>query len=426
MHVAIIGNGITGISAALRLRELRPDWRISLISGESAFHYSRPALMYVFMGDLSFQDTKPYPDSFWREQRLDLHCDRVTAIDFAAKRLLLQEHESLSYDRLLLATGSRSNRFGWPGQELRGVQGLYGLNDLTTLTEDCQVARRAVIVGGGLIGIELAEMLHWRGLELTLLVREPHYWGNVLPAAEGQLVERRIRQRGIELRTNTQLAAILDDGTGRVGAVTTDAGDRIDCELVGLTAGVSPNLELVRGTALRTARGIVVDRQMRTSLPGVFAAGDCAEIVDATGASLVQQVWYTGRMQGLAAAEAIAGQGRDYDPGIWYNSAKFFDLEYQTYGQVLPEIGETDSLYWQDERGDRALRIAHADGHVVGFNFLGIRARHRECERWIREAATVERVLAELPRAHFDSEFQTHAKSLQRVLTAQWAEGAAR
>jgi NADPH-dependent 2,4-dienoyl-CoA reductase/sulfur reductase-like enzyme len=283
-----------------------------------------------------------------------------------------------------------------------------------------------VLVGGGLIGIELAEMLHWRGLKLTLLEREPRYWGIVLPAAEADLVARRIRARDIELRLQTQLAEILDDGTGRVGAVRTDAGDRIDCELVGLAAGVSPNLDLVRDSPLRCGRGILVDQSLRTNQPNVFAAGDCAEIVDDEGKSWVQQVWYTGRMQGEAAAASIAGQSQAYDPGIWFNSAKFFDLEFQTYGRVPADATSDDSLYWQDDHGQRAVRIAHRDGRVVGFNFLGLRARHRECERWIREGATVERVLDELPRAHFDAEFQSSAAQLRRALSASWKEAVAK
>ena len=116
MHVAVIGNGITGVSAALRVRSKRPDWRITIVSGESDYHYARPALMYIFMGHMRYADTKPYPDSFWREERIDLVRDWVTEIDSEGKRLILHRGAPLAYDRLLLATGSKPNRFGWPGQ----------------------------------------------------------------------------------------------------------------------------------------------------------------------------------------------------------------------------------------------------------------------------------------------------------------------
>src|SRR6185436_740391 len=182
---------------------------------------------------------------------------------------------------------------------------------------------------GGLIGVELAEMLHSRGLHVTFLVCESSYWSKILPPEESEMVNREIRAHGVELVLGTQLVSIEDDGRGRAAAVVTDAGRRIPCQIVGLTAVVSPNLDVVQGTPIRAARGILVDRSLRTSVPDVYAAGDCAEIQVPGTKSLIQQVWYTGKMQGECVADVIAGEERLYDAGIWFNSAKFFDLEYQ-------------------------------------------------------------------------------------------------
>ena len=132
-HVAIIGNGITGITTARRLRELQPDWRISVISGESDHHYSRPALMYIYMGHMRYKDTKPYEDHQWERERIDLVRNWVTNIDFDQSTLELHHGQSMSYDKLMIATGSKSNKFGWPGQDLDGVQGLWDLMDLRRL-----------------------------------------------------------------------------------------------------------------------------------------------------------------------------------------------------------------------------------------------------------------------------------------------------
>jgi NAD(P)H-nitrite reductase large subunit len=404
LHVAILGNGIAGVSAAIRLRQQRPEWRITIVSGESTHHWSRPALMYVFMGHMRYADTKPYQDGFWKEQRIELVRDWVTEIDVEAKRLVLHRGAPLEWDKLLLATGSKPNRFGWPGQDLGGVHGMYGLQDLRELTESCARASRAVVVGGGLIGIELAEMLHSRRLHVTMLVRESGYWGNVLPPDESRLVGRVIREAGIDLRLETNLARILDDGRGRAAGVETEDGERIDCQLVGLTAGVSPNLDVVRGTPIESRRGVLVDASLRTSAPDVLAAGDCAEIRGPSGAdTLLQQVWYTGRMQGEVAGDVLAGIERSYEPGIWFNSAKFLDLEFQTYGRV--DASGESSVYWEDERERRALRIAHEGDVVVGFNALGLRLRHRVCERWIAERRSPAHVLEHLSEAGFDPEF---------------------
>jgi NADPH-dependent 2,4-dienoyl-CoA reductase/sulfur reductase-like enzyme len=415
MHVAILGNGVAGVTAALRLRQKRPDWRITLISGESTYHYSRPALMYVFMGHLRYEDTKPFEDHSWAEQRIDLVRDWVVGIDVADQRLQLHRGSPLHYDRLLIATGSKPNKFGWPGQDLDGVQGLWGLVDLKLLYDNARQAERAVIVGGGLIGIELAEMLHSRGVHVTFLVREATYWGGILPAEESAMVNELIRGAGMDLRLSTELRSIEDDGRGRAGAVVTKAGERIACQLVGLTAGVSPNVDLVRDTPIKVGRGVLVDRSLRTSVPGIFAAGDCAEIVvEAGGRNLINQVWYTGKMQGEVAADVIAGEERAYDPGIWFNSAKFLDLEYQVYGQVGYKLPGEQSLFWRHPTERRSIRIVHQNGRVIGFNLMGVRWRHAVCERWLAEPATVVHVVERLELAAFDPELGERCEGAAR------------
>jgi NAD(P)H-nitrite reductase large subunit len=409
LHIVIVGNGIAGTTAAIRLREQRPDWRITMVSGESTHPFSRPALMYVYMGHLRYRDTKLQEDSFWPKQRIELVRDWVVGVDTDARRVELHRGEPLAYDALLLATGSKPNRFGWPGQDLEGVQGLYSLVDLKRLYDATAGARDAAIVGGGLIGIELAEMLHSRGVHPTLLVREERYWGNVLPPEEAAMVREEIEQAGIGLRLSTELEAILDDGHGRARAVRTTEGDELPAQVVGLTAGVSPNLDLARETGVECGRGILVDPSLRASVEGVYAAGDCAELRAADGErGLVQQVWYTGKRQGALVADAIvadaAGQEAPaYDPGVWFNSAKFLDLEYQTYGTVAAD--GRDSLWWRDPARRRGLRIAFEGERVVGLNAMGLRLSHAVCERWIREERSLDHVVERLAEADFDAEF---------------------
>lgn len=406
MKIVIIGNGITGVSAALRIRELKPDWEITVISGESAYHYSRPSLMYIFMGHMSYQNTKPYENDFWSKKRINLLRDWVTGIDIPGNRLVLKKTRLINYDKLLIATGSRPNRFGWPGQDLDGVQGLYDLRDLRMLYENVRGVRRGLIVGGGLIGIELAEMLHSRNIDVTIIEREMNYWGALLPREEAEMVERVIRSHGIDLRLKTELKEIVDNGEGRACGIITSKGEKIDCGFVGLTAGVSPNTALVRDTEIETSRGILVDGSFRTSVENIYAAGDCAEIArEGEERNLIQQVWYTGKKQGIAAGEVMTGIQRTYDPGIWFNSAKFFDLEYQTYGKVNMNVPGEKNLYWEHPDGLRSVRIVYTDERVIGINVMGLRYRHKVCEGWIEGSKSIEYVLSNLGEVNFDPEF---------------------
>ena len=418
MHLVIIGNGITGVTCALTVRRQQPEARITLVSGESAHHYSRTALMYVYMGHMRYQDIKPYGDWFWDENRLGLVHATATALNTAEKNLTLDNGTTLAYDQLLLATGSESKRFGWPGQQLAGVQGLYGLPDLEAMARDTHGISRGVVVGGGLIGVELAEMLHTRGIEPVVLVRDARYWSAVLPPEEAHLVDRQFQENHVPVRYNTELREILGDEQGRVRAVVTTTGEEIACQWVGLATGVTPNLTLAKTSNVETDKGILVDEFLRTSVPGVFAAGDCAQHRQpAAGEVPIEQLWYTGRMQGETVAHTICGQAMTYRRGIWFNSAKFFNLEYQTYGQAPAEpTAGLRSFYWGHTSARAALRIyfrAEAPHAVVGFNALGLRLRQAVCEQWIRELASVGTVLAHLGAANFDPEFsRQHEKAI--------------
>lgn len=407
-HVVIVGNGITGVTAARFIRKLS-DYRITMISAESDHFYSRTALMYIYMGHMRYEDTKPYEDWFWAKNRIDLVRDFVLHVDTETKAVHLASGITLPYDVLVLATGSKSNKFGWPGQDAIGVQGLYGLTDLALMEQRTQNVERAVIVGGGLIGIEMAEMLHARHIPVTFLVREEAYMSHVLPPEEAEMVNAETRLHGIDLRLSTELKAILPDVQGRVEAVVTTAGERIPCQFVGLTVGVHPNLDVVAQSSVETNRGILIDHYFRTNRPDVYAGGDCAEFQEPLpGRKAVEQLWYTGRMHGKAMAYNIVGQDKPYDPGVFFNSAKFFDVEYQTYGDIAAQLpSDQETLFWQHENGRHSIRINYraADQVVTGFNLMGVRYRQAVCEGWLKAKATLPYVLENLGAANFDPEF---------------------
>ena len=408
MHIAILGNGISGVTAARFIRKLS-DHRITIISAETDHFFSRTALMYIYMGHMRFEDTKPYEDWFWEKNRIDLVRDYVQQIDFDNKQLLLKEGNAITYDKLIIACGSRSNKFGWPGQDLERVYGLYSYQDLEAMERFSDDLQRAVIVGGGLIGIEMAEMFHSRHIPVTMLVREQSYWDIVLPTEESAMINRHIVEHGIDLRLQTELKEIIDDGNGEACAVITNKGERIECGFVGLTAGVSPNIAFLKDSALETAKGILVNEFLETNIPDVYAIGDCAQQREVrAGRRPIEAVWYTGRMMGETVAHTICKEQISYDPGIWFNSAKFLDIEYQVYGtiQTKPEAHHR-SIYWEHAEGRKAIRIVYDgnSGAVIGFNLMGVRYRHEVCEKWLAEQTSVEEVLQQLSFANFDPEF---------------------
>ncbi|GAA3926999.1 NAD(P)/FAD-dependent oxidoreductase [Hymenobacter algoricola] len=428
MRLVIIGNGITGVTAALTVRRQQPAAHITLVADETAHHYSRTALMYVYMGHLRYPDIKPYEDWFWAENRLELVHATATGLDLDQQTVQLSTGPPLPYDKLLLATGSVSRFADWPGQHLRGVQGLYSLPDLEAMTRDTHGIGHGVVVGGGLIGVELAEMLHSRGIAATVLVRDTHYWGSVLPPEEARLIQRQFDENHVAVRYETELREILADAAGRVRAVITTAGEEIACQWVGLATGVTPNLTLAQSAGVETDRGILVDALLQTSLPHVYAAGDCAQHRQpGAGEVPIEQLWYTGRLQGETVAHTLCGTPTPYRRGTWFNSAKFFNLEYQTYGLVpaRPTPG-LDSFYWEHPNGRHALRItfeATGSRAVTGFNGLGLRLRHAVCAAWIEARTPLPTVVAQLGAANFDPEFfRQHEPAIVRHYNQQFPQ----
>ncbi|MBP6238992.1 MAG: FAD-dependent oxidoreductase [Saprospiraceae bacterium] len=408
-RIIIIGNGIAGSTAARYIRK-NSDHEITMISGETDYPFSRTALMYIYMGHMKFEHTKLYEDWFWAKNRIKTIKAWVKEIDTISKSILLDNGEIISYDKLILATGSKSNKFGWPGQDLKGVQGLYHLQDLENMENATQQGlTRAVIVGGGLIGIEMAEMFHSRHIPVTFLVREDSFWNAVLPAEESEMINKHILDNGIDLRLNEELQEIkgLDGNVSSI--VCKNSGEEIDCEFVGLTVGVSPNIDFIKSSGIAINRGIVVDEYLGTSAKDVYALGDCVELSKPNpGRRPIEAVWYTGRMMGKTLAQTICDQPTKYDPGIWFNSAKFFEIEYQVYGDIPAKTPENiTSLYWQHPSENKAIRINYetASGAVTGFNLMGIRYRHAVCEKWIADKTKIETVIENLSLANFDPEF---------------------
>ena len=413
--IVIIGNGISGVTAARHIRKFS-NKRITIISAETDYFFSRTALMYIYMGHMKFEHTQPYEPYFWKKNRIDLKRGFVQTVDHTNKQLIFTNGEQMAYDKLVLAVGSKPNKFGWPGQDLDGVQGLYSYQDLQSLENNApnnQVCKRAVIVGGGLIGIELAEMLHTRNIPVTFLVREKSFWGGVLPEGESALINRHIKNNHIDLRLETNLKEILPDDHGRARAVViAETGEELACDMVGLTAGVSPNIGFLQDSGIELGRGIKVNRFLETNVPDIYAIGDCAEQHEPIGNRRpIEAVWYTGRMMGETVAQTICGNRIEYKPGHWFNSAKFFEIEYQTYGWVFSKPRENEMhFHWKHEDDTKCITVntEASTGKFLGLNTFGIRMRHEVFDRWLTEERSTDYVLEYLKDANFDPEFYSH------------------
>ncbi len=407
-HIVIIGNGISGITCARHVRK-RCDDEITVISAETKYFFARTALMYIYMGHMKYEHTKPYEDNFWVKNRINLIQEYAERVDTKKKEAILKNGGHIKYDKLVIACGSTYNIPDVPGKDLLGVQGLYSHPDLENMEANTKNIRRAVIVGGGLIGIEMAEMLLSRNIHVTMLVKDPVYWGSILPREDAELIGRHIREHKIELLVNTELAEIVGNDTGRVTSIKTKDGMVLPCEFVGLTIGVSPNIKFIKDGGIETDKGVLVNEYFETNVPNVFAIGDCVQFREALpGRKQLEQIWYTGRMHGETLAQTLCGTRTAYRPGPMFNSAKFLDIEYQTYGDVPVKTDSDDKdFYWEHEKGKIALRIRYNknSGALKGINTYGMRLRHGVMENWLLTKKDIDHVLTHFADANFDPEF---------------------
>ena len=197
-------------------------------------------------------------------------------------------------------------------------------------------------------------MLHSRDIPVTFLVREESFWSGVLPKEESAMINKEITDVHIDLRLGVNLKEIKSDENGNVKSIIiAETNEEIECTVVGLTAGVSPNVDFLKNSDLEIGRGVKVNRFLETNIENIYAIGDCAEQREAIGNRRpIEAVWYTGRMMGETLAQTICGNRIEYKPGHWFNSAKFFDIEYQTYGWVFGSKGRPDyeaHFHWKHD-----------------------------------------------------------------------------
>ncbi len=407
MKYVITGNGVAGINGAISIRRRDPRGSITVISDETPYYFSRTALMYIAMDEMRLEDTEPFERDYFKKNRIDCVQKRAGRIDTSGRKVLLDDGTSIDYDRLLLATGSLPAMFGWPGSDLDGVVNFVTYQDLQEITGTINNVQRAAVIGGGLIGIELAEVLLHHGIEVHFIIREDTFWPRALSPEEGRLVESHMREKGINLHMGKDLHSI-DGESGRVKGVTFGNNEQLPVDLVGITTGVKPNIQLASDSGIPVNKGIIVNSKMETGIPDIYAAGDCVE--RETGDPVIPgiiSIWYLSRDMGKTSGINMAGGSSTFTPGSWYNSAKFFDLEYTSVGEYLPVENSAGFVYFENDEKDFSVRIVHRDRIIRGFSMIGSRWDHEALQRFIDNEQSVEYFHGNYRRACFDPEFVT-------------------
>jgi len=334
--IAIVGASLTGASAAATLREEGFDGRVVLLGAEPQLPYDRPPLSKAYLrGAMPFEKTLLRPPEYYREKDIELMLSTtVTRVDAETRRLELAGGEQLEFDNVLIATGGRNRRFPIPGLDLPGVYDLRTVADANRIREVIAPGRRAVVVGLGFIGAEVASSLRECGVEVVAIEPFKTPLFRALGEEIGRVIEGLHRDHGVDMILGDAVAAF--EGNGRVERVVTRDGRRVECDFAVFGLGIEPAADVVAGSGVHVDNGIVVDDLCRTNVPGVFAAGDVANHYHPVCARQMRvEHWQNGVKQGAAAARSMLGRGQPYDEVHWFWSDQY-DANIQYAGFHVP------------------------------------------------------------------------------------------
>jgi NADPH-dependent 2,4-dienoyl-CoA reductase/sulfur reductase-like enzyme/nitrite reductase/ring-hydroxylating ferredoxin subunit len=370
--VVIVGAGAAGNACAEALRREGYSGPIAMVGAEATGPVDRPNLSKDYLAGNAPEEWMPLRgEDFYREREIALTVGaRVTSIDTAAKRVVLEGGKSLAYGALVLATGAQPARLPIPGADGPNVYTLRTLADSRAIIAKAKDAKRAVVIGAGFIGLEVAASLRTRGLEVHVVGREEKPLAHVFGDALAGLVRKVHEDKGVVFHLQASPRSI------EPGAVVLESGDRIEADFVVMGVGVKPDVALAEQAGLKVDRGIVVDGELRASAPSVWAAGDVARFPHArSGESVRVEHWVVAERMGQVVAKNILGGGARYEVVPFFWSAHF-DLVINLVGHAerWDRVDISGSVDARDaavalRRGDRTLAVA-----TVGRDLVSLRA----------------------------------------------------
>ncbi|MEE4379727.1 MAG: FAD-dependent oxidoreductase [Candidatus Competibacteraceae bacterium] len=390
MQHVIIGAGPAGVIAAETLRKHDPQGEIVLIGDEPEPPYSRMAIPYLLIERVQEDGTHlRHTADHFQKQAIDVRQDRVTAVDTVNRRLTLKGGDALTYDRLLVATGSRPIKPPVPGIDLPGVHPCWTLEDARHILRLAQPGAKVVLIGAGFIGCIILESLAARGVDLTVVEMGDRMVPRMMNQTAGNMIRRWCEAKGVKVHTGTRVNAIeaghapgalhrlaeavgLSSATPQHLQVTLDNGHQLEADLVISAAGVKPNVDFLKHSEVELEQGVLVDYQLQTNVPEIFAAGDVAEGRDfSTGGYQVHAIQPTASDHGRVAALNMAGANTTFQGSFNMNVLDTLGLISSSFGLWMGvDGGDSVELCNPDEF--LYLNLEFQDDVMVGATSLGL------------------------------------------------------
>ncbi len=367
----IIGNSAGGIGAAEAIREIDKTGAIVIVGEEPYAAYSRPLISKYVAGEYTPEAMRIRSAAFYDNNCIDVVLGhKAYKLDTAAKTATLDDGTEIGYEKLLLAPGGKPIIPKMEGMGKAGIFNFLNLADAKKVEEYLPQVRRAVVIGGGLIGISATEALVKRGVKVTVVEMKSYPLNTILDEPAGRIAEMAIKKYGVAIMTGRTVAKILGDE--RVTGVVFDDGHEMVCDMVVVAVGVFARVELAEAAGITINRGIVVDKHMMSSVPDIYACGDASEAFDYVyGSGRLSPVWPNAYIGGRVAGYNMAGLPTRYRGGTAMNSLNYFGLEMATAGMASPPSPEGYEVMKSEGAGVYRKLVINAEDKLVGMIFMG-------------------------------------------------------
>jgi NAD(P)H-nitrite reductase large subunit len=375
MHHVIIGNGPAGVIAAESIRKLDPHAYITLVGDEAEPPYSRMAIPYLLVGNIQEHGTYLRKDaSHWNNQRINMITARAEKVDAGAKRVSLNNGQTLAYDKLLIASGSTPIKAPIPGIDSPGVHSCWTMADARKIIAGAKPGARVIQMGAGFIGCIIMEAIAARGAKLTVVEMGDRMVPRMMTEKAGSMIRQWVEAKGVKVYTKTKVEGIM---TGMPMRVKLSSGEVLDADLVISATGVKPAIGFLKESGVKTNLGVVVDNHMQSSDPNIFAAGDCAEALDfSTGKFAVNAIQPNAADQARVAAAAMVGKPAASAGSLALNVLDTLGLVSTSFGQWWGEDaakgGATAEVV--DEKAYKYLSLQFKGDQLIGATSLGMTA----------------------------------------------------
>lgn len=390
----IIGNGIAGSSLAQYLGN-NTSKKIAVISHENNLPIARTALMYVATGQSTFEQIElPHLLKTTNDNLNNIH-QKVIKINALQKDIELENGLKISYQKLVIATGAKPKRLPILENKKNSLV-FYHKNDLFKLIDYCKKSKSAIIIGSGLIAIEIAEILRYYNIKTKFLIRGSRYWPEILNEFESNIVEDQIKKYCISINYNTTIAAINEDKNLNINSIIDHNGLNHHCDFIIECIGVESNFDIEIDLEIDFEKGILINENFETNIKDVYAIGDCSQpkIFEQTS------IWHEAQKSGIDLGKILLDKNYEVNQNIFSNAAKFFNVEFVQWGNL--KNGKI--IQWQNNF--KSFKIAiDTSKNITGLQSLGIRIRSNVAQKMIENKISFKEFLEQIESLNFEPEF---------------------